>query len=122
MRTADKDNKIDGDGSNAEWPSDLTKYTSRIMYIEDKGSGMQGSASIGRIYFSRTRKTLYYRNKCLRSLKGLGFKSNYYDVNTGDEYWISGVKQDRHDRLYGGQLGVVIDDDVKDEYQRMIKA
>jgi hypothetical protein len=63
---------------------------------------------------------LYYRDQRFRSLKGSGFKANYYDVDTGDEYWISGPRKDRNDRLYGGQLGVVIDDDAIDEYEKMI--
>ena len=53
-------------------------------------------------------------------MKGSGFKANYYDVDTGDEYWISGPRKDRKDRLYGGQSGVFIDDDVIDEYELLI--
>jgi hypothetical protein len=101
-------------------PAELTKCKSRIMYIENKSSGLEGPASIGRVYYSKSGKTLYYRDQRFRSLKGSGFKANYYDVDTGDEYWISGPRKDRNDRLYGGQLGVVIDDDAIDEYEKMI--
>lgn len=101
-------------------PTDMTKCKSRIMYIENKSGGIEGPARIGRVYFSKTGKTLYYRNQRFRSLKGSGFKANYYDVDTGDEYWISGPRKDRNDRLYGGQLGVVIDDDAIDEYEQLI--
>ena len=101
-------------------PDDVTKCKSRIMYIENKSGGLEGPARIGRVYYSKTGKTLYYKDQRFRSLKGSGFKANYYDVDTGDEYWISGPRKDRNDRLYGGQSGVVIDDDVIDEYELII--
>ena len=86
------------------------------MYIEDKSGGLEGDARIGRVYFSKSGKTLYYRGRRFRSLKGYGFKSNYFEVASGDEFWISGPKKDRQDRLYGGSLGVEIDEDVREEY------
>ena len=101
-------------------PDDVTKCKSRIMYVENKSGGLEGPARIGRVYYSKTGKTLYYKDQRFRSLKGSGFKANYYDVDTGDEYWISGPRKDRNDRLYGGQSGVVIDDDVIDEYELII--
>lgn len=99
-----------------EHPKTFNLERSRIMYIEDKSSGLEGNARIGRVYFSKTGKMLYYKNRRFKSLKGLGFKANYVDVDNGDEFWISGPKKNRSDRLYGGRLGVVIDADVRDEY------
>jgi hypothetical protein len=60
--------------------------------------------------------TLYYKNKSFQSLKGSGFKSNYYEVETGDEYWISGPRRDGADRLYASNIRVEIDADVREEY------
>jgi hypothetical protein len=97
-------------------PVEFKKERSRIMYIEDKSNGLEGDARIGRVYFSKTGKTLYYKGRVFQSLKGSGFKSNYFDIDTGDEFWISGPRKDRNDRLYGGNQGVVIDEDVKEEY------
>jgi len=94
---------------------------SRIMYIENKSGGLEGDARIGRVYFSKSGKSLYYKDKRFQSLKGMGFKSNYYDVDTGEEYWISGPRKDQNDRLYGGNKGVIIDEDVRDEYLAIIK-
>lgn len=89
---------------------------SRIMYIESKAEGLEGPARIGRVTFSRTMATLYYKNKSFQSLKGSGFKSNYYEVETGDEYWISGPRRDGADRLYASNIRVEIDADVREEY------
>jgi len=95
---------------------------SRIMYIEDKSEGLNGPARIGRVYFSRSGKSLYYQSKVFQSLKGSGFKANYFDVDTGDHFWISGPRKDQNDRLYGGFRDVEIDDDVQDEYAELIQA
>jgi hypothetical protein len=112
--------------STTEWtpdqlPAAFRLARSRIMYIESKASGLEGHARIGRVYFSKTGKTLYYRGLQFRSMKGSGFKSNYRELISGDEYWISGPRRDRDDRLYGGSRGVKIDDDVRAEYQSYLR-
>jgi hypothetical protein len=94
----------------------------QIMYVERKAGSLEGPARIGWVTFSKTGKTIHYNGQSFQSLKGRGFKSNYFDVETGDEYWISGVRKDRQDRLYGGGLhNVEIDDDAKEEYARLIQ-
>jgi len=94
---------------------------SRIMYIEYKADGLSGPARIGRVEFSRSGTTIYYRGKAFRSLKGYGFKANYADVKTGEYYWISGCKKDGCDALYGHGT-VEIDDDVREEYWTKIRS
>ena len=89
------------------------------MYIERKSNGLSGPARIGRVAFSQTGKTLYYRGRQFQSLSGNGFKANYFDLETGEEYWISGCKKRGGDRLYGGL--VQIDDDVHEEYWSIIR-
>ncbi len=56
-----------------------------------------------------------------QSLKGAGFKSNYYDIQTDEEYWISGCKKDGTDRLYGERLPIHIDVDIQEEYWKEIR-
>ena len=93
----------------------------RIMYIECKAGGLTGGARIGRVTFSKTGRTLYYSGRTFQSLKGAGFKSNYYCVETGEDYWISGPKRRGGDALYGGSTPIDIDDDVREEYWRDIR-
>lgn len=93
------------------------------MYLEDKSSGLNGPARIGRVTFNRTGKSLTYRGRTFQSLKGHGFKANYFDVATGAQFWISGPRKDGQDRLYpGSTLQVEIDDDVAEEYWRDIRS
>src|SRR5436309_895222 len=87
----------------------VTVPRSRIMYIENKAPGLTGPARIGRVTFSKRGSTIYYQGRAFQSLKGAGFKANYYDVETGEEYWISGPKKNGEDRLYGEAVPVEID-------------
>ncbi len=96
-----------------ELPKDFSKLKSRIMYVENKGTG---DARIARVYYSRSGRLLYYRGLKLISLSGRGFKSNYMDIESGTHYWVSGPKKKGGNRLYGGDSGLVVDDDVADEY------
>ena len=95
-------------------------FRTRIMYIEDKSDDLVGPARIGRVRFNRTGKTLYYSGRAFRSLKGTGFKANYYDVETGDQFWISGPRKDGADGLYGPRP-TAIDEDVREEYWTLIR-
>lgn len=96
-------------------------HKTRIMYIECKAGGLTGPARIGRVTYSKTLATIYYRGKEFKSLKGAGFKANYYDVETGERYWISGPRKDGRDALYPTNIPAEIDDDVRDEYWGRIR-
>jgi hypothetical protein len=94
---------------------------SRIMYIEDKSDDLTGPARIGRVVFSKSGKSVHYGGRRFETLAGRGFKANYFEVESGDHYWISGCKRDGTDRLYGERLPVEIDDDVRVEYWTEIR-
>lgn len=50
------------------------------MYIENKSGGLSGGdARIGRVFFSKSGGTLHHQGKAFKSLKGLGFKANYFE-------------------------------------------
>ena len=114
------------------------KFPPRIMYIEYKGGGfgnpfgfahirasmgggLHGNARIGRVTFSRTGATLQYAGKTFQSLNGRGFKANYFDTETGEQYWISGPRRDGVDRLYKSDWPVEIDEDVRERYWTQIR-
>ena len=86
------------------------------MYVEYKGSDndIVGPARIGSVTFSKTGRSLRYRGREFNSLNGRGFKANYYDSETREQYWISGCKKDETDALYS--TTVEIDDDAREEY------
>jgi hypothetical protein len=92
----------------------------RIMYIECKAGALQGTARIGRVTYSKSGRSLSYAGCTFVSLDGQGFKANYLNTTTGEDYWISGAKKRGGDRLYGtGHVG--IDEDVREEYWTEIR-
>ena len=93
---------------------------SRIMYIENKSKGLVGPARIGRVTFSKRGKTLYYGGRSFQSLSGRGFKANFFCVETGEHYWLSGPRKDGQDGLYGYRP-TRIDDDVREEYWAVVR-
>ena len=94
-------------------------HLTRIMYIEFKRDGIVGPARIGRVTVTKSGKSLYYKDKKFNTLAGSGFKANYFEVGTGEHYWISGCKKDGTDALYS--TTVEIDEDVRIEYWTAIR-
>ncbi|HMG35613.1 MAG TPA: 1-deoxy-D-xylulose-5-phosphate synthase [Blastocatellia bacterium] len=84
----------------------------RLMYIEFKGDNIVGPARIGWATFSKSGKSIYYDGRRFEKISG--FKSNYWDAGTHEEYWISGCKRDGSDALYS--TTVEIDVDAREEY------
>ena len=91
----------------------------RIMYIERKAGELEGSARIGRVTYSKSGRSLYYRGKTYNMSEG--FKSNFVEDDSGEDYWISGPRRDGADRLYDTGLPVEIDEDVREEYWTTIR-
>jgi hypothetical protein len=85
----------------------------RIMYIEVKPDGVSGPARIGRVTFSKSGRSIYYRRRCYEAIKG-GVNGNDWDSATHQEVWISGCKKKGGDRLDPGIIE--IDDGVREEY------
>lgn len=90
----------------------------RIMYIECKAQGIEGPGRIGWVEFSKSARSFYYGGKRFEKTKA-GFKHNCFDVETGEQYWISGPKKKGQDRLYGGI--VEIDQDARVQYWTEIR-
>lgn len=85
------------------------------MWIEHKvGDGLVGPARIGWVTVRDKGQRLDYCDQSFRTLRGDGFKSNYYDIKTCEEYWISGCRKDGRDALYNTE--VEIDEDALEEY------
>lgn len=90
-----------------------------LMYIELKsGYSDDGPAWIGRVKVSKTGKTIYFNNHAFQ--KNIGYCSNYIDIETGQEYWISGLKKNQCNRHWAGHGKVIIDKKVVDEYLQYI--
>ncbi|MDQ0619213.1 hypothetical protein [Arthrobacter globiformis] len=91
----------------------------RIMYVQLK-TGFntdRGPAWITRLRFSKSWQTAYFRGRTLERYGG--FDSNFYGLDTGEEFWISGPKRDRTDVRYSSQQPE-IEEDVRAEYEAFL--
>ena len=94
---------------------------SRLLYIEHKtAQNHQGEAWIGEATFSKSGQTIYFNNQAFKKITGGGVKGNYYDLETGDEYWISGVKKNGQDRHRAGGGKIKIDARIIDAYLSIV--
>ena len=107
-------------------------HKTRIMYIENKGgseapkwwgmltwpTNLTGPARIGRVTFSKTGRSLRYRDK--EFSKSNSFKANFI-CETGEWFWISGAKKRGGDALYATSIPTQIDEDVREEYWTTIR-
>lgn len=86
----------------------------RVMWIEHKVDGIAGPARIGWVKVKDGGKRIEYKEQTFRTLSGRGFKANFYDMKTGEHYWITGCGKDGRNALYSTE--VKIDDDALEEY------
>ncbi len=92
----------------------------RLMFIENKKGDIDGyKARIGWVTFSKTGRTLYYRGKTLSRIKGGGDRGNYTCEETGNQYWVSGVKKSGSNLHHAGTASFHVDGDAQDEYNRI---
>jgi hypothetical protein len=96
----------------------------RIMYLQLKTGHNtdRGPAWSARVRFTRIWRTAYVHGRTLARVTGTAganFDSNFYDVDTGEEFWMSGPKRDRTDGRYSRQQPQV-DDDARDAYEAFV--
>ena len=91
-----------------------------LMYIELKtGYSDDGPAWIGYVKTSKSKKTIYFNDQAFQKYNGC--YSNYVDIETGDEYWISGLKKKESNRHWAGHGKIMIDQRAVDEYLSLIE-
>lgn len=90
-----------------------------LMYIEKKsGYSDDGPAWIGYVKTSKTKRTVYFNDHAFQ--KHNGVNANYIDIETGEEYWISGVKKRESNRHWAGKGCIQIDSRAVDAYLSLI--
>ena len=89
-----------------------------IRYIELKtGYNDNGPAWIGLVASSVSGRTLYFQNKAFQRVCGAA--GNYIDIETGDEYWISGLKKTGSNRHWAGNGKIQLDRTLVNDYLRI---
>src|ERR1700732_5370673 len=97
-----------------------------LRYVELKsGHSGNGPAWIGYVTSSKTRRTLYFNGRGLMKLKGQRrgeSGGNYVDMETGESFWVSGVKKNGEDRHWAGSGKVLIEATAVPDYLKAICA
>jgi hypothetical protein len=89
------------------------------MYVENKDGEIDGAhARIGWVTFSNSGRTVYYKGRSLKATTQ-GISGNFIDAETGEEFWVSGVKKRGSNVHPCEMIPVVIDDDAKEEYDQL---
>jgi hypothetical protein len=92
----------------------------RLLYVENKDGQIDGAtARIGWATFSKTGQTIYYRGRTLQKAKGGGIRGNFFDIASGEEYWVSGVKKRGSNVHPAESVSVEIDPDALAEYRAL---
>ena len=83
----------------------------------------RGPAWIARVRFTRSWRTAYVHGRTLHRTTGIAYAhrddANFYDVETGEGFWLSGPKRDRTDGRYSAQPPVV-DEDAREAYDAFL--
>jgi hypothetical protein len=91
-----------------------------LIYIELKSGGNDdGPAWIGFARKSRSGRTVYFNGKAFKQ-RGRGASGNHYDLETGESYWISGVKRNGSNRHWAGSGKITIEAAALEEYLRVV--
>lgn len=97
-----------------------------LRYIELKsGHSDNGPAWIGYVSTSKTGRTVYFDGRGLMKLKGQRrgeSGGNYVDMETGESFWVSGVKKNGEDRHWAGSGKVLVEAAAVSEYLQTIEA
>lgn len=97
-----------------------------LRYIELKsGYSDNGPAWIGYVKESKSGRTLYFNGRGLMKLKGQrrgDSGGNYVDMETGESFWVSGVKKNGQDRHWAGSGKVLVEATAVAEYLETINA
>ncbi len=90
-----------------------------LKFIELKsGYTDNGPAWIGLVEQSKSGKTIYFNGKAFS--RGSGISGNHFDVESGEEYWISNVKKSGQDRHWAGTGKILIEFAAIDEYLKIM--
>jgi hypothetical protein len=97
-----------------------------LRYIELKsGHSDNGPAWIGYVTTSKTGRTVYFDGRGLMKLKGQRrgeSGGNYVDMETGESFWVSGIKKNGEDRHWAGSGKVLIEAAAVSEYLQTTEA
>ena len=90
-----------------------------LRYIELKtGYNDDGPAWIGRVKLSKSGRTVYFNGRALK--QGARSAGNFYDLETREIFWVSGIKRDGRDRHWAGSGKITIEAAAVADYLSLV--
>ncbi len=87
-----------------------------LKYIERcTGTNHNGPAWIGFVQTSRSGRTIYFNSCALQASSGGPGVGNHYDLETREEYWVSGVKKSGSNRHWAGSGHILVEESAVSE-------
>ena len=92
----------------------------RVMFVQLKSGHDidRGPAWISVVHFNRSWRTALWHGKTLRRASGM-FDANFYDVETQEQYWMSGPHRDQRDVRYSA-VRPTVDEDAREAYEAFL--
>jgi hypothetical protein len=89
----------------------------RLMYVENKDGTIDGvAARIGWVSFLKAGLSIRHRGRTFARANGGGISGSYFDTDTREEYWVSGVKKRGSNVHWAEPVRVIVDDDARQAY------
>lgn len=90
-----------------------------LKYIELKtGHSDNGPAWIARVKASKSGRTIYFDGRALK--QGNVGAGNFFDIETGEAFWVSGVKRNGADRHWAGSGKILVEAAAVEEYLAVV--
>lgn len=92
-----------------------------VKYIEHKPDERthRADAWIARVWPSSSGRTLYFNNMALKRYTSNGY--NHYDLVSGKNFWVSGVKKTGSNRHWCGGGPIYIEKSLVEWYKNYVK-
>lgn len=68
---------------------------------------------------SKSGRTVYFNGTALKRIERGGISGNHFDLESGDEYWVSGVKRRGTNRHWAGSGVIMIEASAVREYLQL---
>jgi len=91
-----------------------------LVYVEKISEDDETSAWIGYAETSKSGVTKYFNEKTFELVIGGDLNTNYYETETGEEYWISSVKKNIKENRWTHLDEVLIDSTAINHYMSLL--
>ena len=92
-----------------------------LKYVEKcTGASHNGPAWIAHVQTSKSGRTVYFNGLALQRSRRDQHQGNHFDVETGDHYWVSGIKSRDSNRHWAGSGQILVEESAVPELLELL--